>query len=194
MKTSQGIGADGTPFQPYSTKHPYYYNPGTRGGKFWDKTHKEQQGAAKRMEKKLTGAGAKASVSSTGRTVKFASYAAFKAAFGRPGVDLMGVQAPHMLDAIVVSVNGRRSNQIDAKLWNDETFSAVQDDESPASAALIGIYDEEAAKRASGHQYGNRTLPIRRFFGISEDARAKVRDTLHRRLLMRARRALRGEG
>jgi len=189
LDCERGVDVHGVPFHPYSTDHPYYYNAGTCGGKY----DKETKGASKRMNTRLTKAGVTTGgVSSTGRTVKFASYAAFKAAFGRPNVDLMGVQAPHMLDAIVVVVNG---HTMGGAVGDDETFSEERDNgmaTSPATQVQIGIYDTEAAERASGHNNGTKTLPQRQFFGISDGARVQVRDMLQRRLIQRARRALRG--
>jgi hypothetical protein len=84
----------------------------------------------------------------TGYSLKFDSYADLKRALRRAGrVDLTGIRAPHMLQAIVAKVQEQGRGQFDATL---------------------GIYGEEAA-RAEGHNEGNpRTkLPQRRFFDSS---------------------------
>lgn len=185
-KTAEGIDVDGVPFQAYATGHPYYYNPDTRGGKFTESMAKKrsrpkwlQQFANAVWEGQVKGV----RESSTERTIRFESYGAFKAMFrGDSVVDLMGIQAPHMLDAIVVLVNGQDFTK----------RGSMSDTGSPAGSVTIAIYDAEAAKRASGHNNGSKTLPRRHFFGISNDARQRVADSLERRLLARARRALKG--
>jgi hypothetical protein len=183
--TAAGIDVDGSPFPAYATGHPYYYNPGTRGGKMSEST-----GATARFHKKLVNKGvANKGVSRTGRTVKFENYAAFKAAFGRDGVDLQGVQAPHMLDAIVVVVNGRPVNEAPVT-FSVGDVQVSSESSQPASAVTIAIYDERAAAIGSGHQYGTRTLPRRKFFGISQDAKERVLKMLKQRLMARARKSL----
>jgi hypothetical protein len=183
--TAAGIDVDGAPFAPYATNHPYYYNPGTRGGKM-----QETEKATARFHKKLEKKGvANKGVSRTGRTVKFENYAAFKSAFGRDGVDLQGIQAPHMLDAIVVAVNGRQVNDQPVSFAVGDLQVSSESSE-PASAVTIAIYDERAAAVGSGHQYGNKTLPRRKFFGASQGARERVVKLLKKRLMARARKSL----
>jgi hypothetical protein len=171
-RTARGVDVSGAPFKPYSTKGPYYYNPASRGGKFKKAADKQ---SAKRLAKKIGG-----ETSRTGLTIKFESYAAFKAAFGRSTVDLQGVAPPHMLDAIVVKVNGA------------DVGSSVSESTSDADSVTVGIYDADAAARASGHQYGNRTLPERKFFGLSSDGKTLILQMLSKRIKLRARKALKG--
>ncbi len=173
-KTASGVDVDGAPFAPYSTSHPYYYNPATAGGKFAAGSLGATQGAAKRLKKKLGDAGRGGELSSTRRTIRFDSYADFKSSFGRGNVDLFGVFPPHMLDAMVVQVDGG-------------VVSPGSADQTPASVATVGIYDADAAARASGHNEGTSTLPKRRFFGISTEAARRVRDVIFARLIARAK-------
>jgi hypothetical protein len=161
-RTAQGLDLSGAAFAPYSTKGPYYYNPGTRGGKFRSSGAAHEKRAARNMVRSLGGNG---TLSRTGRSIKFDSYAAFKAAFGRAAVDLMGIQAPHMLDAIVVRVGSTELAAAAADV-------GAMDGMGPADTVTIGIYDSDAVGRARGHNRGTRTLPQREFLGISEaDAR-----------------------
>lgn len=159
-RTARGVDVDGTPFKPYSTKGPYYYYPNGRVGssKFTDR---QNRAAASRLKRKLaTGsvvADGGVKLTRSGKGLRFYSYAAFKRWLGRSVVDLFGPRAPHMLQALIVTITG-----------------------SPATEGRIGIYGDEAA-RASGHQYGTRKLPKRRFLGASaEDRRQVVADILGR--------------
>jgi hypothetical protein len=141
-RTARGVDFEERPFAPYSTKGPYYYTPSTAGkGDHADHTRRVR--ARDRFAAKL---GLK-KPAVRGHAIRFESYAAFKASLGRVGVDLTGVRAPHMLQAIVAK---------------------VQEDGRGAFSGTLGIYGDEAL-RASGHQAGNpsRGLPQRRFFDSS---------------------------
>lgn len=147
-RTRKGVDAKGAAMAPYSRNGPYYYNPNGRLAKA-DKekiTEKQQKGAVKRLFKNLGGSASTApQPSRTGRSVRFASYAAFKKFLGRSGVDLRGPQAPHMLQHITVKADG-----------------------SPGGAAgllRVGIYGE-AARRADAHNEGSGKVPQRRFFDV----------------------------
>lgn len=179
-RTARGIDVDGTPFAPYSTNGPYYYYPNGRVGnaKFGAKQNKA---AADRLIKKL-GNSPRSTVMSApkigslfgidyagedigyqktrdGQGIKFASYAAFKAALARTGVDLRGPRAPHMLQAITIGVSFERS-AADINL-------GLNDRANPVQEVVIGIYGDEAA-RASGHNEGiPGRLPQRRFLGAN---------------------------
>ena len=156
----RGVDFAGNPFVPYNEKRPYYYNPSPNG------TAKQQKGAVKRLLRKTglvhehfesVGKGAVASggtPSRDGRTVKFASYGDFKRSLGRNVVDLLGPKAPHMLMSLVVRMFGSKEG-------------------------AIGIYHEEFAKRAEGHNDGNGNLPRRTFLDITR-ARA---EQMERRML-----------
>ncbi len=170
--TAKGYDVYGSQFAPYSTKGPDYYSPSRAGGKFARVDDKKAKSAAARLVRKLD----QGSLSSTGRTIKFASYAAFKAAFGRTNVDLQGVVAPHMLDAIVVSVDGHP--------MRDSGGSQ----KATTATVTVGIYGEEA-KRASGHNFGTRTLPRRKFFAISDRVYKRIGEVLLDRIGTRVRRA-----
>ncbi len=159
-RTGRGVDVDGRPFKPYSTKGPYTYYPNGRVGssKFSDRQNKA---AAARLKTKLAKVPTKGAgglrLTRSGKGIVFDSYAAFKRWLGRTGVDLRGPRAPHMLQALLVKV---------ASAFPKE--------------GRIGIYGAEAA-RASGHQYGARYLPQRKFLGISVPERgAFVNDILAR--------------
>lgn len=127
-RTARGVDLNGSAFTPYSQRGPYYYYP-NRGA-----TPGARRASAGRLGKKI-GAGVRTRVG-----LKFASYAAFKAALGRGTVDLFGPRAPHMLQAIVVKSSGL------------------------LGGGTIGIYGPEA-DRATGHNTGFGHLPKREFFG-----------------------------
>lgn len=131
-RTESGVDVNGQSFHAYSEKGPYYYYP-NKGGK-------GRKAAAARFKKQVgRGNGRR-----TPLGVKFKSYGDFKRSLGRGVVDLLGVSAPHMLQAIVVRSGASGGN----------------------AAGTIGIYGPEA-DRAEGHNVGTRTLPKREFFGIS---------------------------
>lgn len=178
-KTAAGIDVEGLAFAPYSTKGPYYYNPSTGGGKFLQGDKAKAQRSAKTLQRALKKVGGGGQLSRTGRTIRFDSYAAFKAAFGRTTVDLHGVTPPHMLDAIVVRVDGHTTNATGSE------FVAGN------ATVVVGIYGDEA-HRASGHNNGARFLPRRHFFGISNNTFQKIGAAILDRIGTRARRALRG--
>jgi hypothetical protein len=163
-RTGRGVDADDRPFAPYDESRPYYYNPSTGGGKFTGQrfTAKAQRAAATRLLRKLENAPG-AERSQNGKSIKFPSYGAFKRAFGRSNVDLRGVRAPHMLDAIVVQ--------------------AVDE------GGKIGIYDPRAATIASGHTTGIRPrgMPLRKFFAFNRRDIQDVKDLVRAQMLERLR-------
>ena len=109
------------------------------------------KGRAKRLLKKLGGETLYGSakslshgemrLSKSGQSIRFESYAAFKAWLGRTCVDLTGPRAPHMLQAIQTKVEGLKM-------------------------LVLGIYGPKA-DIAQGHNEGARNLPQRHFFGAS---------------------------
>lgn len=144
-RTARGVDFENRPFAPYSTKGPYYYTPSS-AGKGDHADHTRRMRSRDRFAKKL--GISKPTVK--GFAIRFDSYAAFKSALGRAGgVDLTGVSAPHMLQAIIAKVTG--------------------DGGSGEFSGTLGIYGDEAL-RASGHNQGNpaRGLPQRRFFDSSK--------------------------
>jgi hypothetical protein len=169
-RTEHHVDVDGNPFAPYSTKGPYYYRPwdsaslgrGTKGVGLAARRAKVPEASrnrsAQRFLSRLGGGGGSGLHSLFGLefdsraaiatihpkepdTVRFASYAAFKSALGRSGVDLVGPADPHMMQAIQVSAT------------TDEI--------------RIGIYDDKKAAIGTGHNTGAGHLPQRRFFGAS---------------------------
>jgi len=183
-RTARGVDVNGRPFKPYSENGPYYYNPNGRltaasRAQIGDKT---QKGAAKRFLSNITTKaqrekGGAPTVSRTGRTVKFESYAAFKKWLGRAVVDLRGARSPHMLQAIAIKVGGYI-------LGGEQDAAGVQSNsQQPATEMRIGIYGD-AAQRATGHNTGPDTgaaVPKREFFGASAaDIKQMARDVLAR--------------
>ena len=177
-RTARGVDYKGQPFAPYNDSRPFYYYPGSAMGNLlrkrgrgddakvyedWSHGRNDVRRSVKRLHKKLGGAGA---ITKGGTGIRFESYAAFKTSLGRAGVDLRGPHAPHMLQAIVVKIDG--------------------------GEAVVGIYDDFAAAKASGHNDGlHRHLPQRQFMEASEeDVQLIIRD-LEPRLLGRARKLLR---
>ena len=139
-RTARGVDVDGAPFAPYSSKGPYYYYPGSRTGVT---SHKGRIAARDRFAKKL---GVK--TERKGYGVKFESYGAFKRSLGRGNVDLTGVSAPHMLQALVVKV--------------------AKDGKAGQFTGSIAIYGSEAI-RAGAHNEGAATLPRRRWFATNNN-------------------------
>jgi hypothetical protein len=125
-------------------------------------------------------------VQKTGKGLKFSSYAALKAAFGRLTVDLRGLVAPHMLQAMVVRV-------LEFFLGSDtNTFQPLPTVSiEPATEFTIGVYGTEA-ERARGHQKGNpRThLPQRKFLGANDRDKTLMVNDILSRMAARVRNAL----
>jgi len=173
-RTAQGVDVDGVPFEPYNTTRPYYYRPwDTAGiGRARGRTLSlaERRGrvpeasrirSAQHFLRRLGGSAARgsslhshtlhfkgalvASIShKEGDTIRFESYAAFKASLGRGGVvDLTGPRAPHMMQMIQVSAG-------------DDYIR-------------LSIEDPEKAAIGTGHNTGTaRGGKRRHFFGASE--------------------------
>lgn len=189
-RTASGVDARGVPFAPYNETRPYYFHVASGGGKFsrsspYTKrsggsfsnfgrfgepvrrfTRKAERAAVSRLIKKLTAAGTTVQTASGGTSIRFPSYGAFKRAFGRQNVDLMGVSAPNMLDSIVVTPE--------------------------EDGVRIGIYDNRAATIAKGHTTANRPkgMPLRQFFGIGTEDIEKIKQVLAERIRERMRNRL----
>lgn len=213
-RTARGIDADETAFAPYSTNGPYYYYPnkgssargraasagalarklgvaktGTTGfgltkGASYSKagtfTHKSQ--------------GAWHNASRTRLGIKFSSYAAFKQFLGRGGVvDLRGIKAPHMLQAMIVKVGGITIFNEDGSTSEvqGELFTGDSSNNQLASEIIIGIYGDEA-ERAEGHNQGTRNLPRRHFLGASDRDKILILGDIARRVGMRMKIAIGG--
>jgi hypothetical protein len=106
-----------------------------------------------------------------GGLLKVPSYAAFKfQALGRAVVDLFGHRAPHMLQALVVRLNGS----------NVKTTPGVNDRKRPARQAALGFYGQEAA-RAKGNN------ARRRFFDFGYGDTDSALTLLQKRIQARVR-------
>ena len=159
-RTESGRDVNGAAFSPYSTSRLYWSPNGRLSGRAMAKLGaKKNSEAVRRFAKKIgvkkSGGSGAPYVSSTGQTICFpGGYAQFKKQLGRSKVDLRGAQAPHMLQAIQVKVEGGTG-----------TVAAVK----------LGIYGPKA-RIANAHTSGGR-VPKRTFFGISRgDTRDAVRD------------------
>lgn len=170
-RTLSGVDVDGAPFAPYSTNGPYYYYPNGRVGKnkFESRTNKS---AVNRLLRKLgetisrkeavgiTNPGSGGAKTRNGEGIRFDSYADFKSSLGRV-VDLMGPRAPHMLQAMQISV-----------AWPE---------------VEIGFYDDLSAKKAQGHNEGANRLPRRHFLGASESDLRQIETDIVTRIDQRLR-------
>lgn len=188
--TEEGYDFEQNPFAPYSDRGPYYYRPGNTGrrevggslkslselnrlrsfGRQYgadtseiDRIIKSRKASARRFFA-VTQRGPsyqRKSGALTGVSIKYESYGDFKfRGLGRKNVDLTGPRAPHMLQALVVSVDGTqfgRSGDI-----------ALRGLREPAATVAIGIYGEEA-DRAEGHNEGAGNLPRRRFIDATDE-------------------------
>jgi hypothetical protein len=198
-RTSKGTDVNETPFQAYSTKSPVYYYPGAQSNnKSSSGSKTKEQQSVKGRERatdrisKLIGLNGKNSrsvsvkgshaqyVQKTTKGLKFSSYAAFKAAFGRLTVDLRGIQAPHMLQALIVTVQDFVAGQFEP---------APMSQTEPANEVRIGIYGEEA-QRASGHQRGAGHLPKRAFLGANDQDKEIMCNDIMQRMAFRIRQSL----
>lgn len=185
-RTGQGVDVNGQPFDPYSTKGPYYYNPNGRlGASAASRIHVlRQKAAAKRLLHKITTAAERKQsdaprLSSTGRTIRFASYSALKRWLGRKVVDLRGPRAPNMLQGILVKVGAMtisgRANEV-----------GLNAHPQPADFMRLGIYGE-MARRATGHNNGTRVLPKRRFFDATVADLRQMKEDMLTRMRLRLR-------
>lgn len=156
-RTINGIDVEGRPFEPYSTNGPYYYTPGNAGGAGQSRTLKQKQAAVKYLLRRMGpvvetaweyggNEGLGGVPSKSGTSIRFNSYADFKASLGRAGVDLLGPRAPHMLQSIAVKINGTTYSLADIS-------AALGGRHQEATEFVLGIYGE-AAGRASGHNTG----------------------------------------
>lgn len=184
-KTAQGVDADGQSFHEYSTRWPVYFYPSKNG-----KSNKQRASAVARLankagakglrqgkERSIGTARGKVTVKRTRLGLKFANYAELKAFFGRTVVDLFGMgSGPHMLQALIVRVNGLTvagSDSIGDRRGANAGVSSLlggnrkASNNAPASSFEIGIYGGKEGERASAHNEGTGRLPQRRFCGAS---------------------------
>ena len=173
-RTARGVDVNGAPFAPYSTKGPYYLYPNRETGSG------AHRAVAAKNRLRATGGKSSGGVR-TPYGIRYDSYAAAKAAHGRSGVDLIGLdQHPHMLATILVRCGG-------AELGSGAAFDlTAETNAQPANEFEVGFYGPEAA-RAKGNNEGvpSRRLPARRFFDISKDEMAQIAAAVNARRLAR---------
>lgn len=185
-RTARGLDMDERPFAPYSRKGPIYYYPGknAKNRRAAVNSVAKQIGMKGNNPKTFTAKGWKEAhtVQKTRLGLKFSSYAALKAAFGRYFVDLRGLKAPHMLQAIIIRVGEFVASD----------FLPLPTARIEASDTLkIGIYGPES-ERASGHQTGvpKRNLPKRKFLGLNQRDKTLILADVVARMRARVRAAL----
>ena len=184
QRTAAGISVDGQPFQGYSTRGPYYFYPNRESGR-------ARGGTAASQKARATAAGGRHA--KTGRQgvrtpygIRYdGGYAEAKAAHGRAGVDLYGMeQHTHMLDTILVRAGG---SEVDSsiELLSGGEFSSWGN-RSPCEHVEIGFYGPEAA-RAKGNNEGTSRVPRRYFFGLNSEDLALGAQVLASRMEARAK-------
>ena len=173
-RTGRGVDVDGQAFRPYS-KRRFYWSPNSRMRAHLNKrvgnlragesirVHEEIERRTKRSVKRYFRIftkgekfkkGAAPYVTASGMSICFpGGYDQFKRSLGRSAVDLRGVSAPHMLQAIQVRPTG--------------------------DGVKLGIFGEKGALAAK-HNTG-KGAPKREFFGVSrKDERDAAADALGR--------------
>jgi hypothetical protein len=184
-RTFRGVDAQGVPFTAYSTKGPYYFYPNREVGS-------TRGSSAVRAARATAAKGRHAKTGSAGvRTpfgIKYASYAAAKAAHGVANVNLYGMeQHTHMLDAMLVKVGGIEVGiAADALMDNGEMAAFEQN--QPATELALGFYGPEAV-RAKGQNEGNSRTPKREFFALNDQDLMIGEQAIVERMSMRAVRA-----
>lgn len=151
-RTINGLDYREQAFAPYSTKGPYYRSSG--GG-----SRKQKQARAIRHSKKYGGTRIRG-----GTSVKYASYAAYKAAQGSTSVDLGGMSGS-VLSNMEVVVGGAHISVQSAATTSLDSYSSTG-----ATRVAIGVYEGRAARIAEGHNRGvpSHHLPQREFLGVSD--------------------------
>jgi hypothetical protein len=121
----------------------------------------------------------------SGLGIKFESYADFKASVGRAGVDLYGLQAPHMMQSIAIKVNGQ-------DFGSDGQATALGGRQAQSTELALGIYGEPAG-RAAGHNTGInprwKRRHQRRFLGASLDDVRQIMNDISSRIMARLKAA-----
>lgn len=158
QRTVDGVDYNGQAFAPYSTNGPYHHDP-SRESRFSGYTSLVQRRGVALHHARFYGGTRKRG----GVTVKYESYAAFKAARGVGNVDLGGMEGS-LLPALRISVNGAEHDLDEALGIGLDTFP------DPVIQGAVGIYDDPMAQIAQGHNDGiPGRLPQRTFIGISDD-------------------------
>ena len=172
-RTANGIDYQGSAFAPYSTRGPYYHDP-SRESRFAGYTTLKMRRNVAQHHARFYGGVHKRGTT----TVKYESYAAFKAARGVGAVDLGGMEGS-LLPAIRIRV-GDEMGVDEAANVGLESFP------QPASEGSFGIYDEPMARIAEGHNNGiPGRLPQRMFIGVSDEDAARIVSDINLRILER---------
>jgi hypothetical protein len=190
QRTLSGVDVNGVPFAPYSTNGPYYFYPNkeagsVRGGSGTRRLTQEQvrharSTAAKNRQAKIGAPGVR-----TPYGIRYASYAAAKAAHGAMGVNLYGMeQHTHMLDTMLVKAGGSEINQASGDLNFGSQFSSFEQN-TPETLLVIGFYGPEA-ERAKGNNEGTSKLPKREFFALNPDDLRLAEQAIAERMMDRA--------
>lgn len=168
-RTVSGMDIHQNAFAPYSTSRSYYHTPRTGGS------------IRSRREAALHHArfyGAHRSKGST--SVRYESYASFKASRGVVQPDLGGMEG-RLLSNMEISVDGSTYSLEAAE------HVALNESVAPGSMGGIGIYGEEAARIGLAHNTGvpSRNLPQRHWMGISDADLELISDDIKQRVLER---------
>jgi len=181
-RTFAGVDADGAAFAPYSTRGPYYLYP--NGPSASGRTSAGRQARATASKNRFAKTGRIGIRTPTG--IKYASYAAAKAAHGSSTVTLFGMQQhPHMLDAIVVKAGGSEITQAAAGFTSGGDMDAFMANQA-CSSLQLGFYGDEA-ERAKGNNEGTKNSPARRFFALNGQDIAWGERSIAQRMMIRAK-------
>jgi hypothetical protein len=166
-RTGRFLDYNEQPFKPYNETRPYYWYP-------YGKSQALKEHEMKRVHRlaKQVGDG----MVTRGGGIRYDSYAAFKRALGRLGVDLLGPAAPHMLQGFQIFVNGVRFDFHDRGDYDAYV--------APATKVILGIYGNKG-DIAVAHNEGGGRMPQREFFRISSSDRDDIFNDIIGRLKKR---------
>ena len=185
-RTFSGVDVDGASFAPYSTKGPYYFYP-NRDAAGSIRGASEAVKASRATAAKGRHAATKRLGVRTPYGIRYASYAAAKAAHGVANVNLYGMeQHPHMLDKMVVRAGGMEADMSMEGLGIGGEMDAF-DQVVPEHSFTIGFYGDEAA-RAKGNDKGTSNVPQRHFFALNAEDVALGESIVVQRMTIRAQR------
>lgn len=172
IRTEQGMDYRGAAFAPYSPRGPYYFSPFRRGSRL------QRQQVALHHSRFYGGERKRGSTA-----VKYASYAAFKAARGVSVPDLGGMEGS-LLPNIMVNVGGMHRA-------GEASSVSLDSYPIPASYGELGIYSQPAARIAQAHNDGvPGRLPQRSFIGVSDEDGEAIQTDIAERVQARLARAI----
>ena len=185
-RTFGGVDVNGASFTPYSAKGPYYlYVNRDAAGSI--RGASEAVKASRATAAKGRHAATKRLGVRTPYGIRYASYAAAKAAHGVANVNLYGMeQHPHMLDKMVVRAGGMESDMSMEGLGIAGEMDAFEQS-IPEHGFTIGFYGSEA-DRAEGNDKGTSTAPQRNFFALNAEDLAMGEGIIVQRMTIRAQR------